>query len=120
MSTKAATIAIACFISMAATNAVLADDEVAALVVDNGSGMCKAGFAGDDATKASSILAQKKATVTANDDGFCGDDDVIRQSAANKPSAQGTNQRVASTTATLNGNASSTASQTATNNKSGT
>jgi actin-related protein len=25
------------------------DEEIAALVVDNGSGMCKAGFAGDDA-----------------------------------------------------------------------
>ena len=30
----------------------MADDEVAALVVDNGSGMCKAGFAGDDAPRA--------------------------------------------------------------------
>ena len=28
------------------------DDEVQALVVDNGSGMCKAGFAGDDAPRA--------------------------------------------------------------------
>lgn len=28
------------------------DDEVAALVIDNGSGMCKAGFAGDDAPRA--------------------------------------------------------------------
>lgn len=28
-----------------------AEDEVAALVVDNGSGMCKAGFAGDDAPR---------------------------------------------------------------------
>ena len=27
-------------------------DEVQALVVDNGSGMCKAGFAGDDAPRA--------------------------------------------------------------------
>ena len=27
----------------------MADEDVAALVVDNGSGMCKAGFAGDDA-----------------------------------------------------------------------
>ena len=27
-------------------------DEIAALVVDNGSGMCKAGFAGDDAPRA--------------------------------------------------------------------
>jgi actin beta/gamma 1 len=30
----------------------MASDEVAALVVDNGSGMCKAGFAGDDAPRA--------------------------------------------------------------------
>lgn len=28
------------------------DDDVSALVVDNGSGMCKAGFAGDDAPRA--------------------------------------------------------------------
>ena len=27
-------------------------DDVAALVIDNGSGMCKAGFAGDDAPRA--------------------------------------------------------------------
>jgi len=32
----------------------MAEDEVAALVVDNGSGMCKAGFAGDDAPRAAS------------------------------------------------------------------
>jgi len=30
----------------------MCDDQVAALVVDNGSGMCKAGFAGDDAPRA--------------------------------------------------------------------
>jgi len=30
----------------------MADEEVAALVIDNGSGMCKAGFAGDDAPRA--------------------------------------------------------------------
>ena len=30
----------------------MADEEVQALVVDNGSGMCKAGFAGDDAPRA--------------------------------------------------------------------
>lgn len=29
----------------------MCDDEVAALVIDNGSGMCKAGFAGDDAPR---------------------------------------------------------------------
>jgi len=27
------------------------EEEVAALVIDNGSGMCKAGFAGDDAPR---------------------------------------------------------------------
>lgn len=30
----------------------MCEEEVAALVVDNGSGMCKAGFAGDDAPRA--------------------------------------------------------------------
>merc|ERR1712059_196984 len=34
------------------TTYAMADDDVAALVVDNGSGMCKAGFAGDDAPRA--------------------------------------------------------------------
>jgi len=28
------------------------EDDVSALVIDNGSGMCKAGFAGDDAPRA--------------------------------------------------------------------
>ena len=28
------------------------DDDISALVIDNGSGMCKAGFAGDDAPRA--------------------------------------------------------------------
>ena len=28
------------------------DDNIAALVIDNGSGMCKSGFAGDDAPRA--------------------------------------------------------------------
>jgi len=28
------------------------DEDVSALVIDNGSGMCKAGFAGDDAPRA--------------------------------------------------------------------
>ncbi|MDZ3952352.1 hypothetical protein U0X36_05240 [Bacillus thuringiensis] len=31
------------------------DEEVAALVVDNGSGMCKAGFAGDDALSLTNV-----------------------------------------------------------------
>ena len=30
----------------------MCDEDVAALVADNGSGMCKAGFAGDDAPRA--------------------------------------------------------------------
>ena len=30
----------------------MSDDEIAALVVDNGSEMCKAGFAGDDVPRA--------------------------------------------------------------------
>merc|ERR1712013_453557 len=33
-------------------NTKMCDEDVAALVVDNGSGMCKAGFAGDDAPRA--------------------------------------------------------------------
>lgn len=32
--------------------AKMCDDDLAALVIDNGSGMCKAGFAGDDAPRA--------------------------------------------------------------------
>ncbi|XP_076462062.1 uncharacterized protein LOC143294571 [Babylonia areolata] len=32
--------------------AIMCDEDVAALVIDNGSGMCKAGFAGDDAPRA--------------------------------------------------------------------
>ena len=35
----------------------MCDEEVAALVVDNGSGMCKAGFAGDDAPRAVSYFS---------------------------------------------------------------
>ena len=30
----------------------MCDEDVAPLVIDNGSGMCKAGFAGDDAPRA--------------------------------------------------------------------
>ena len=30
----------------------MCEDDVAALVLDNGSGMCKVGFAGDDAPRA--------------------------------------------------------------------
>ena len=31
---------------------IMCDEDIAALVIDNGSGMCKAGFAGDDAPRA--------------------------------------------------------------------
>lgn len=43
------------------------EDEVASLVVDNGSGMCKAGFAGDDAPRAvfPSIVGRPRHQVTA-------------------------------------------------------
>jgi hypothetical protein len=34
----------------------MGEEEVAALVVDNGSGMCKAGFAGDDAQVSVSLF----------------------------------------------------------------
>merc|ERR1712212_652237 len=37
----------------------MCDEDVAALVVDNGSGMCKAGFAGDDAQSKRGILTLK-------------------------------------------------------------
>lgn len=42
------------------------EDDVAALVVDNGSGMCKAGFAGDDAPRAvfPSIVGRPRHQVT--------------------------------------------------------
>merc|ERR1712110_1081776 len=33
-------------------SSTMCDDDIQALVVDNGSGMCKAGFAGDDAPRA--------------------------------------------------------------------
>ena len=38
------------------------NDDIAAVVIDNGSGMCKAGFAGDDAPRAvfSSIVGRPK------------------------------------------------------------
>ena len=44
----------------------MCDDEIAALVVDNGSGMCKAGFAGDDAPRAvfPSIVGRPRHQVT--------------------------------------------------------
>ena len=37
---------------MAFDRTSMADEDTAALVIDNGSGMCKAGFAGDDAPRA--------------------------------------------------------------------
>ena len=42
------------------------EDEVASIVIDNGSGMCKAGFAGDDAPRAvfPSIVGRPRHTVS--------------------------------------------------------
>lgn len=42
------------------------NDEVTALVIDNGSGMCKAGFAGDDAPRVvfPPIVGRPKQTVS--------------------------------------------------------
>ena len=46
----------------------MCDEDVAALVVDNGSGMCKAGFAGDDAPRAvfPSIVGRPRHQVSKN------------------------------------------------------
>eukprot|EP01079_Euglenida_sp_SAG-EU17-18_P009241 gene9241-1660_t len=58
----------------------MCDDEAQALVVDNGSGMCKAGFAGDDAPRAvfPSIVGRPKTQSammgTAKKDAYIGDD----------------------------------------------
>ena len=41
-----------CNFKILKTEKKMSEDDVAALVVDNGSGMCKAGFAGDDAPRA--------------------------------------------------------------------
>lgn len=45
----------------------MCDEDIAALVVDNGSGMCKAGFAGDDAPRAvfPSIVGRPRHQVSA-------------------------------------------------------
>ena len=49
----------------------MCDEDVAALVVDNGSGMCKAGFAGDDAPRAvfPSIVGRPRHQVKSTDQG---------------------------------------------------
>ena len=46
----------------------MCDEDTAALVVDNGSGMCKAGFAGDDAPRAvfPSIVGRPRHQVNTN------------------------------------------------------
>ena len=46
----------------------MCDEEITALVVDNGSGMCKAGFAGDDAPRAvfPSIVGRPRHQVSSN------------------------------------------------------
>ena len=40
----------------------MVDEEVTAVVIDNGSGMCKAGFAGDDAPRSvfSTVVGRPK------------------------------------------------------------
>ena len=44
------------------------DEEIAALVVDNGSGMCKAGFAGDDAPRSvSCCLLESEINLSRNE-----------------------------------------------------
>jgi actin-related protein len=61
------------------------DDDIAALVVDNGSGMCKAGFAGEDAPRAvfPSIVGRPKHQVAmlgmGNKDCFVGDEAQIKR-----------------------------------------
>ena len=64
----------------------MCDEDTAALVVDNGSGMCKAGFAGDDAPRAvfPSIVGrprhqvnQKKKSCGVNTDAFLAEKHVI-------------------------------------------
>ena len=44
----------------------MGDEDIAAIVIDNGSGMCKAGFAGDDAPRAvfPSIVGRPRHQVT--------------------------------------------------------
>ena len=54
----------------------MCDEDVAALVVDNGSGMCKAGFAGDDAPRAvfPSIVGRPRHQVSIITDKFAKND----------------------------------------------
>jgi len=56
------------FFSDSKTQISKMDDDVAPLVVDNGSGMCKAGFAGDDAPRAvfPSIVGRPRHQVSLN------------------------------------------------------
>jgi actin-related protein len=54
------------------------------LVVDNGSGMCKAGFAGDDMPKAffSSIIGRSILATDSNQDYFIGDEAQVVKNAS--------------------------------------
>ena len=54
----------------------MCDDDVAAPVVDNGSGMCKAGFAGDDAPKAvfPSIVGRPRQGLMVQKDSYVDDE----------------------------------------------
>ena len=62
----------------------MCDDDVAALVMDNGSGMCKAGFAGDDSPRAvfPSIVG-RPAAYAYMDHIFVGDEAWSRHSTLN-------------------------------------
>ncbi|KAJ7340758.1 actin 2 [Mycena albidolilacea] len=63
----------------------MADDEIAALVIDNSSGMCKAGFAGDDAPRAvfpSIVGRPRQAGVMVgfgNNDSYIGDEAQVKR-----------------------------------------
>ena len=58
----------------------MCDEEISSIVCDNGSGMCKAGFAGDDAPRAvfPSIIGRPKDQVQiagmGQEDAFVGDE----------------------------------------------
>jgi len=70
---------------MAHHDVTMDNDEVAALVVDNGSGMCKAGFAGDDAPRAvfPSIIGRPKMPGVMvgmdNKDSFVGEEAQVKR-----------------------------------------